>query len=317
MPTYSATPHRPGFTLIEVLVVIAIIGLLVALLLPAVQLARETARRTACISNLKQIGLAMHNYHSTCGSFPGSSVAKQFSPHVALLPHLDQATLYNSINVCLIELRQSPMLNKTAKTTQVGIFLCPSDVIPSYGQASTSYAGCVGYGFQVQKKRNGLFRNPCISMEGIADGASHTAAFSEWLLGPPPADHGANHDRRRYNFRTEKLTRSDQFDRFTSTCLQADTSRNKFGDNVKGVGWMNPHEGKSLYNHNITINGPTCYNGNYVREGAWTAGSFHSGTANVLFADGHVRSIKESIEPRVWQSAGTCAGGEVMDGWEY
>lgn len=317
MPMYSAGPRRPGFTLIEVLVVIAVIGLLVALLLPAVQMAREAARRTSCISNLKQIGLAMHNYHSTCGSFPGSSVARQFSPHVALLPHLDQATLYNSINVCLIRPGPSPMLNKTAQTTQVGIFLCPSEALPSYGQASTSYAGCVGYGFQIQKKRNGLFTHPCVSMAGLVDGASHTAAFSEWLLAPPPADHGAGHDRRRYNFRLEELIHPNQFDRFTSTCLQADPSRNKYGANARGVGWMNPSEGKTLYNHDITMNGPSCLNGDYVPEGAWTAGSFHSGTANVLFADGHVRPMKESIETRVWQSASTRAGGEVMDGWEY
>ncbi|WP_020467374.1 DUF1559 domain-containing protein [Singulisphaera acidiphila] len=317
MPIHYSETRRPGFTLIEVLVVIAIVGLLVALLIPAVQMAREAARRTFCMNNLKQIGLAMHNYHSTCGSFPGSSIARQFSPHVALLPHLGETTLYNSINVCLFEFGESPMLNKTAGTTQVGMFLCPSEALPTYGQASTSYAGCAGYGFQIRKKRNGVFNNPPVSLTGLTDGASHTAAFSEWLLAPPPADHGTNHDRRRYNFQIEKLIRPHQFDQFTSTCLQADASRNSFGSHPRGVGWMNPGEGKTLYNHDLTINGPTCFNGMFIREGAWTAGSFHSGTANVLFADGHVHPIKDSIEPRVWRSAGTRAGGEVMEGWNY
>src|ERR1700730_5064061 len=101
--------RRRGFTLIELLVVIAIIAVLIALLLPAVQAAREAARRAQCVNNLKQIGLALHNYHDVNGSFPmGSSLglynggfyqAKQgWSAHGAMLPQLEQMALYNAIN---------------------------------------------------------------------------------------------------------------------------------------------------------------------------------------------------------------------------
>src|SRR5436190_16663007 len=95
------TPRRRGFTLIELLVVIAIIGVLIALLLPAVQAAREAARRAQCVNNLKQIGLAIHNYHDSRGALPGAYLVypvTQFSALSMMLPHLEQANLFNALN---------------------------------------------------------------------------------------------------------------------------------------------------------------------------------------------------------------------------
>src|ERR1700760_4846557 len=99
------TRRRPGFTLIELLVVIAIIAVLIALLLPAVQAAREAARRAQCVNNLKQIGLAVHNYHDRMGALPGAELVRNFSSFSALthlLPGLEQNSIYNAINFSVL-----------------------------------------------------------------------------------------------------------------------------------------------------------------------------------------------------------------------
>src|SRR6516162_6318815 len=137
---------RRGFTLIELLVVIAVIGVLVALLLPAVQFAREAARRIRCVNNLKQIGIALHHYHDRVGVFPfgmGSPYTYKlcfwYSAHSMLLPDLEQAPLFNTINfdfpvdspTCNFAgpwwASQARVVNSTAIGTTVDVFLCPSD----------------------------------------------------------------------------------------------------------------------------------------------------------------------------------------------
>ena len=146
-------PKRRGFTLIELLVVIAIIGVLIALLLPAVQAAREAARRAQCTNNLKQIGLAMHNYHSSINSFPVGFLYPnpgQFDPQIPqlhyrwsvlaqLTPYLEQTNVYNALNMSW-PIATGPSgsygvgtpytffpANQTVKQTIVSSFLCPSD----------------------------------------------------------------------------------------------------------------------------------------------------------------------------------------------
>jgi prepilin-type N-terminal cleavage/methylation domain-containing protein/prepilin-type processing-associated H-X9-DG protein len=168
--------RRPGFTLIELLVVIAIIAVLIALLLPAVQSAREAARRTQCVNNLKQIGLAIHNYHQAVGTFPlGVSLnmytlpntfrAKNSWGHFGLmLPYLEQQAIYNAANFNWgIEEGQSPdsvvqAINFTAAESQINLFLCPSDPLAGNGGSSqtdikgntindtdtSNYYACVG-----------------------------------------------------------------------------------------------------------------------------------------------------------------------------
>src|SRR5262249_10886223 len=133
--------RRPGFTLIELLVVIAIIAVLIALLLPAVQAAREAARRAQCVNNLKQIGIAVHNYHSAVGSLPPGQLEgndwMDYSAHTYLLPCLEQQALYNAINfadVYVAPFSQNQgaywksTWNATVWGTKVNGFLCPSDV---------------------------------------------------------------------------------------------------------------------------------------------------------------------------------------------
>ena len=139
--------HRRGFTLIELLVVIAIIAVLIALLLPAVQAAREAARRAQCVNNLKQIGLALHNYHTVHDCFPpgglnttqpnGALVANGgWSAHAFMLSYLEGGTLYNSINFTFGPWAAGfgplgSFMSQTINVTRVATFLCPSAPAPT------------------------------------------------------------------------------------------------------------------------------------------------------------------------------------------
>jgi prepilin-type N-terminal cleavage/methylation domain-containing protein/prepilin-type processing-associated H-X9-DG protein len=204
---------RPrGFTLIELLVVIAIIAVLIALLLPAVQAAREAARRAQCVNNLKQIGLAMHNYHTTNDCFPmGASLgyldpwytqAKQnWSAQAAMLSQLEGTALYNAINFNwgADELPTTTMAwfaNSTVISAQVKAFLCPSDPGGGGGYTnSNNYFGSIGTTTNLTNGGSGvasLADHPttgifafqqAYGIRHVIDGTSNTIAFSEATVG--------------------------------------------------------------------------------------------------------------------------------------
>lgn len=192
---------RQAFTLIELLVVMGIIAILIALLLPAVQAAREAARRITCRNNLKQLGLALHNYHDVHGCFPqgrGAALPGVFSAHAYLLPFVEQSNLQD-----LVDFSSAPTTfsidggiiydgstNAAAASTIVPFFLCPSDGserIPGSSFATTNYAANAGSGLvdagSLDNADGVFFRGSRIGFRDIADGTSHTAAFSERLLG--------------------------------------------------------------------------------------------------------------------------------------
>src|SRR5262249_17336014 len=143
---------RSAFTLIELLVVIAIIGILIALLLPAVQAAREAARRSQCTNNLKQFGIALHNYHDTVGTFPTSFWRTQNGPGGAsttpdwpgfhraswitnILPYIEQTPVYNAVNFSVpMSYNEFDAIQSTALMSAINIFMCPSDPAPVYSR---------------------------------------------------------------------------------------------------------------------------------------------------------------------------------------
>jgi prepilin-type N-terminal cleavage/methylation domain-containing protein/prepilin-type processing-associated H-X9-DG protein len=220
----SRPSFRRGFTLIELLVVIAIIGVLIALLLPAVQAAREAARRSQCTNNIKQLGLALANYESTYGAYPasyGNSASPtdtwgtwgSWSPHAMLLPYVEQTQVYNAINFWGVshgDQAHTDLMQRTAITTRIASFLCPSSPLPLgtyYGQqrpglcyfasvgSSLMWVGAAGAGAP-----NGIFMHggrgnlvngvltpwdsaPPRKLADVTDGTSNTIAFGEWRLG--------------------------------------------------------------------------------------------------------------------------------------
>jgi prepilin-type N-terminal cleavage/methylation domain-containing protein/prepilin-type processing-associated H-X9-DG protein len=208
----QSTPKRRAFTLIELLVVIAIIAILIALLLPAVQQAREAARRSQCKNNLKQLGLALHNYHDVFRQFPqGNFPSVQnvgggrfglsnvspyygFSVQTMLLPYMDQSPLYNQLNLNLIAMDNStPAIpggktNAALRSTKIGAFLCPSDrASTSSGRPGNNYVFSGGPSLwwkQSTSRQVGMFNySRPISMRDCLDGTSNVIAASESLKG--------------------------------------------------------------------------------------------------------------------------------------
>ena len=135
----APSSSRAGFTLIEVLVTLGIIGILISLLIPAVQSAREAARRATCVSNLRQIGIAIQSYVAGLKVYPAGQAG--FSPHVMMLPYLEQRPLYDSINFNAGHNALIGELNQTAFSTAVAIFVCPADSHPPELTLNSSYGG--------------------------------------------------------------------------------------------------------------------------------------------------------------------------------
>lgn len=289
---------RRGFTIVELLAAIAIIGLLLALILPAIQQAREAARRTQCRSKLHQIGIAAHSYHDTQRAFPTG--VSYFSPHDQLLPHIGETARYNRM---VAEGDWRFVL--WAQFMPVDLYRCPSDPL-SWGEvASTNYALNVGSGYQMYGQNGFNVDHAAIRASDVEDGLSSTCMFTEVL-------HGESYpgDRRRIYWETVAANRPDELEIFAGLCRSAPETAPAWQP-PRGTEWV----GMLVdYNHILPPNNPTCKNGpsTQYQTGAHTSGSEHRSGANSLLGDGSVRFIVDSIDTDVWRALGSRNGGEVV-----
>jgi prepilin-type N-terminal cleavage/methylation domain-containing protein len=338
-------PRRKGFTLIELLVVIAIIAILMALLLPAVQQAREAARRAECKNNLKQLGIALHNYESTHRTFPPNLVpggtnyrysAGNWGVLAYLNPYLEQTAVYNLMN--LNAPTYAPVSpfdiadpnNRIAAGTIVPLFLCPSDrgvsVSSGYGVANlapTNYVANQGTGLNVTPagNRHGspydadgvFFADSRVRIADITDGTSNTACMSESLLGdgaesasgPTPPADV----QRVYAWLSPVDTMSDAA--CASPSLWNLQRRRQFA-------WYSGEIRCASYNHYYIPNVNTwdCVSNapslGFTAIGWKAARSQHEGGVHLLLCDGSVRFVSENINGPTWRALATRAGNEII-----
>jgi prepilin-type N-terminal cleavage/methylation domain-containing protein/prepilin-type processing-associated H-X9-DG protein len=349
------TGCRRGFTLIELLVVIAIIAVLIALLLPAVQAAREAARRAQCVNNLKQMGLAIHNYLSATDALPAQCMPDSvdglanwsYNWYSAILPQLEQQPLFNAIN---FNVSVWDAANSTVYNTQLGLWLCPSEsqtqrlvsnqfianYVANYGGpgAIQAYSGVIIPTADIEIKPNqGL--GP-IKLASITDGTSNTGLFSERLMGlqlkqtVPAGGQLAKRAIFTGTFPTPLAMSSPNgagdAASFVAGCKSVTAS--SYDPNGQSLGeyafeGYPLHLGLSSYNHYMPPNSFSCEN---PGEPSWitvpplsaaTATSNHSGGVNVGMCDGSVRFIKDSVNLQAWWALGSRGLGEVISSDSY
>ncbi|MFO0841506.1 MAG: DUF1559 domain-containing protein [Gemmataceae bacterium] len=311
--------RRAAFTLIELLVVIAIIAILIGLLLPAVQKVREAASRLKCQNNLKQLGLAMHNYEGTYQAFPQGRNAypKVVSAPGRLLAYVEQASLQNLVDPdgTLAAGGQ----NDQAAKNRVPLLVCPSDPangqVPGSAYFGTNYAACNGTGVAFDAAGNvaaylkipdgnGVFAQIPMRVGDISDGLSNTAAFSESLLGNATAVSGVPADPQ-----TARLVVLEVPGGTDPTPAACDSGGGAWNSR-RGEQWINGHYGHTLYNHYYTPNPRgkwDCGNGSH-NKGLTAARSHHAGGVNLLLCDGSVRFVQDGVSPPAWRSPPATAG---------
>jgi prepilin-type N-terminal cleavage/methylation domain-containing protein len=344
-------PRRVGgFTLVELLVVIAIIGILVSLLLPAVQAARESARRTQCVNNLKQLVLAIHNFHDSQKKLPygkgpsyaGSAGYARWSMHAQILPYMEQGNLYGTIDYnfapetpgmasatfpSFMPAWQNPgRENSVVSRASVVGFLCPSDgnsPDPSW-PGQNNYAGNQGNWLcdrsdgtdpaatvAPTETQTGVFYfKSKCTMASVTDGLSNTAFLSEKLRGA-----GVPNPKSDLFIITNQSTLDDTY----NTCMGVNPSTATQLTTKWGWSWVMGENCCTLYNHVSTPNTNSCAGipfpgGNMTNMSMQVSpNSNHPAGVNAAMGDGSVRFIPNAVNLQVWRAVGTRNGNEVVD----
>jgi prepilin-type processing-associated H-X9-DG protein len=314
--------------LIELLVSIAIIGILVAILLPAVQQAREASRRIACGNNLRQLGIALQNYHSAHRQFPpgrGDPLPGVFSAHAYLLEHLEETSVRQAI-----DFRRAPTtfsvaggvvhdgaVNLPAARARLSVLQCPSDAIaagvPGSEFGSTNYAANAGSGLKQSGSLTDadgvFFKGSQVGLRDVTDGSSHTVAMSERLNGPGLEDSGGLES----DVQRLMLEIPGGNDTTPAACASP-TSGNCYRE--RGAKWILGNYGNTLYNHYYTPNAAAWDCMNLQQQKALSAArSTHPGGVMVLLCDGSVRLASDSIDQSLWRALATRRTDEVVQDW--
>jgi len=326
---------RCGLTLIELVVTLAIIGILILLALPAIQRARAASMRLSCANHLRQIGIALQRYHDDFDLYPSAMpVTAQmdvnvagggfiYSPFVRLLPYLEQSALYNSINF-VGGLFQEPFaltLNNTVVATRVGSYLCPADGasrIRRFGPCSYRInvgARCIGRSHpDVGAFEPWLW----LSARDFSDGTSHTAGVSEKTIGQ--LDDSRFHAGSQWQYPvTAPFPQSRLLpDEARRICASANPNSHKVRDDG-GATWFRNGFVHTWYNHVAEPNAPflDCalhapFQFDLVTIGVFGPRSYHPSGVNVMMMDGSVRSVSERVGIDIWRSVATRSGGETV-----
>lgn len=332
-PRQAAIHHRNAFTLVELLVVIAIVGILISLLLPAVQAARESGRKSSCLNNLRQLGLAMHHYESAVGSFPPSmcitpgTTGGQWSALARVMPYMEQGNAYRGIN---FNFDYNAAINAPVLDARLPTLICPSERndFPRGTATSPDALYPPNYGVNMgvwlvydplgHRGSGAFYPNSKMLHSTFQDGTSHTLCAAEVKAYTPYFRNAANAPALPTDpsimcglggqpkmgplvsdngGHTEWVDGRSHQSGFTTT----------FAPNTKvmcgafDIDWTSWQEGKLTGTQYVE---PTF--------AAVTARSYHPATVNVVLMDGSARPISQSIQLAVWQALSTPRGGEAV-----
>ncbi|WZP00768.1 DUF1559 domain-containing protein [Isosphaeraceae bacterium EP7] len=331
-----------AFTLIELLVVISIIAVLIALLLPAVQAAREAARRIQCTNNLKQLGLALHNYESGVGALPpsfiisvlvdGTKKLSAWSVHGRILPYMEQSAMSNAIN---FNYNYEDPGNTTVSNTNVAAFLCPSELHPEPKASAYGPQGVSSYGFAMGDwfvwgglagpyNRSAFGPNRSVTFANITDGLSQTLMAGEVKTYTMRMNNCAlSLINNPANVPMPDASPEAVAPEYVGPCAIKNDAHTVWADGgvlESGVttAWTpnRPTMGGPARLVDIDIVGSSEKTLKPVFA-AVNSRSYHPGGVNALIADGSVRFLKSTINGATWRGLGTIAGGEILSADSY